>query len=94
MSFNAKGYISDGYITDINGFSQTVRMDQHEDLNLTLGFGDINDTWELAVFGRNILEARPTYHPEFDILPSGTQSGTMSPSHFFTYGAKFRYNFR
>jgi iron complex outermembrane receptor protein len=94
LNFNAKGYVSDAYITDINGFGQTVMMNRHEDLNLTAGIGDQNDTWEFSVWGRNIFEARRSYNEEFDVLPSGLQSGSMSPSQFFSYGIKFRYNMR
>jgi len=57
-TLNFKGYISDGYTTDVNGFSQTVKYNKHEDMNVSLGIGDLEDTWKLTFYGRNLLEAR------------------------------------
>ena len=94
MYFNVKGYFSDGFVTDASGFSQIVKMNEHEDLNLTLGFGPQDDTWRVAVFGRNLLEARVEYNPQFDTIPDGIASTQLSRSDFRTYGVKFRYNFQ
>jgi outer membrane receptor protein involved in Fe transport len=91
---NFKGYVSDGYTTDLNGFSQDVKFNTHEDINLSIGIGDMDDTWNLSVWGRNLLEARQSYNSEFDVLPNGFLGTGMSPSNFLTYGVKFRYNLR
>ena len=95
LSFNAKGFVSDGYILDVENFDQVAKFNQHEDLNLTVGFGDIDGTWAVAVFGRNLLEARPSYNAEFDTFPNGL-AGTegIGPSSFTTYGVKFTYSLR
>ncbi len=79
---------------DPRGFSQVVRFDSHEDLNLILSFGDQENTWVISGYARNILEPRPSYHPENDIEPDGLASGDMSANGFTHYGLKFRYNFR
>jgi hypothetical protein len=93
LRFNAKGYVSDGFITDASGFSQYIKMNQHEDLNLSLGFGPDDGSWLVAAYGRNLLEARVEYNPEFDAIPEGMRSTQLSRSDFRTYGLKFRYNF-
>ncbi len=95
LFFNAKVYVSDGYILDVESFSEIVKFNKHEDLNLMLGFGDIDGTWVVSLFGRNVLEARPSYNPEFDVYPNGLAStGGMGPSSFATYGVKFTYTMR
>ncbi len=95
MSFNAKGFVSDGYILDVENFSKTVQYNQHEDLNLMIGFGDIDGRWVVSVFGRNLLEARPSYNAEFDTFPDGlADTEGMGPSSFTTYGVKFTYRLR
>ena len=100
LSFNARGYISDGYILDVESFSQKVKYNQHEDLNLTLGFGDLDGRWMVSVFGRNLLEARPSYNAQFDTFPiglagAGDDTGVhIGPSQFTTYGVKFEYRLR
>ncbi len=88
---NAKGYISDGYILDVESFSDIVDYDTHEDLNLMAGISDIDAGWTVSIFARSLLEARPTYHARNDPFPNGLQSQHLSPSSFTTYGVKFVY---
>jgi len=69
-------------------------------LNLMVGLGDIDGRWTVSVFARNLLEARPSYNPEFDAFPRGyagfgTTPGThIGPSSFTSYGVKFTYVMR
>ena len=93
LSLNAKGYISDGFLTDTSGFDPVISMDEHEDLNLTVGIGPQNAPWEVAIYGRNLLEPKVTYHPEDDVQDDGIVSQHLSRNNFATYGVKFRYNF-
>ena len=93
LSLNAKGYISDGFLTDTSGFDPVISMDEHQDLNLTVGIGPQNAPWEVAIYGRNLLEPKVTYHPEDDVRDDGTVSQHLSRNNFATYGVKFRYNF-
>ena len=101
LSFNARGYVSDGFITDINGFSDSLKMNEHEDLNLSLGFGPLDGIWQVSVYGRNLLEPKEEYNPEFVVEDNGiagTEGGDggvqMSRSNYASYGVKFRYNFQ
>lgn len=100
LSFIAKGYVSDGYILDVESFSQKVKYNQHEDLNLMIGFGDLDGRWRVSVFGRNLLEVRPSYNVRFDTFPiglggAGDDTGIhLSPSQFSTFGVKFEYSLR
>jgi outer membrane receptor protein involved in Fe transport len=93
LTLSAKGYFSDGYLTDTSGFDPLISMDQHEDLNLTVGIGPQNGPWEIAVYGRNLLEPTVTYHPEFEVQDTGLITQHLSRNNFATYGLKFRYNF-
>jgi outer membrane receptor protein involved in Fe transport len=92
--WNFKGYVSDGYLTDINGFSKTVMFNKHEDINTSFSIGDQEDTWTMSVWGRNLLEARQSYNKEFNTLPDGLIGASMSPNNFMSYGVKFRYNWQ
>lgn len=94
LSLNAKGFYSDGYISDYNGFTLTNSWDKHGDVNLTVGFGDVDDVWTVSLFGRNLLEARPTYHEQFDINPTGLLITGISPNGFASYGVKLQYNYQ
>ena len=94
LSFNAKAYASDGYILDVESFSQVVKYNKHEDLNLSLGIGDLSGRWVLSLFARNLFEARPSYNAEFDTFPNGIAATSLGPSAFTTYGLKFAYSMR
>ncbi len=88
-TFNAMLLISDGYLT---GFDQAFVMKQHEDLNLSLALGTIDEKWSISLWSRNMLEALPTYQPEHNF---GTiyQSTGLSQRQFMTYGAGLSYKF-
>jgi len=92
--FNAKGFISDGYITDRSGFSRMIKFDKHGDLNLQVGFGDMHETWQVYAYANSIFEHSETYYPELDVVPQGTINVGVSNSQYRTYGLKFSYNFR
>ncbi|MEE8528133.1 MAG: TonB-dependent receptor, partial [Gammaproteobacteria bacterium] len=97
LSFNAKGYVSDGYILDVESFSKVVKYNQHEDLNLTVGIGDLDGKWTVSVFAHNLLEATPSYNALLDTFPNGFAGAgddtgiSLGPSAFTTYGVKFEY---
>jgi iron complex outermembrane receptor protein len=93
LTLNARGYISDGFLTDTSGFDPVISMDEHEDLNLTVGIGPANGPWVLSIYGRNLLEPQVTYHPEDDVQDDGLISQYVSRNSFATYGLKFQYNF-
>jgi len=93
VSLNVKGMISDGYITN-DSWNKTVKMDSHEDMSLNLGFGDSNDVWRISVWGRNLLEPLPTYHPEFNIFPNGTLTPNTRSSQYRSFGVQLSYNYK
>lgn len=93
MTFSAKGYVSDGYILDVESFSKVVKYNRHEDLNIMIGLHNIDVGWSLSAFARNLLEARPSYNPEFDVFPDGLASVHLGLSSFRTYGIKLEYVF-
>ena len=90
---NARGYISDGYILDVEGFEEIVKYDEHGDLNIMIGIRNTDAGWSVTAFARNLLEARPTYHPENDPFPNGTETQFLAPSAFTSYGVKMEYLF-
>jgi outer membrane receptor protein involved in Fe transport len=90
---NMKAYMSDGYILDVEGFSEVIKYDAHEDMNVMIGIRNADAGWSVTAFARNILEARPTYHAENDPFPDGTATQHLGPSAFTTYGVKLEYFF-
>jgi len=94
VTFNGKFKISDGYITNVEDFDQTIMMNQHEDMNLTVGFGAQDDSWRVSLWGRNLLEPLPSYNAEFDVIPTGLITTSLSSSHFRSYGVQFEYNYQ
>ena len=93
LGLNAKGYTSDGYITDTNGFSQVLKFNQHEDLGLSAAYGPQDGNWKLTAFARNLLEASPSYNAEFDLLVEAIQSPVVYRSSYTSYGLSFRYTY-
>jgi outer membrane receptor protein involved in Fe transport len=83
---------SDEFITD-RAWQRTVRMDSEVDMNVSVTFGDIDDQWNFTVYGRNLFEVKPTYHPEDDATGEGVITEPLSASNFASYGIKFGYNF-
>jgi len=94
LSLNTKGYISDGYFTNSRNFSKIVTYKTHGDLNLNLGFGDIDDVWRVSLWARDIFEATPSYNADQDLLNNGVLATPSSPGNFTTYGLKFVYNYK
>ncbi len=91
FTFNLKAYASDGYILDVESFDLVTKYNTHEDMNIIAGIRNIEDNWAVSVFARNILEARPSYNSQFDVIPNGLESVHLSPSSFTTYGLKIEY---
>ena len=90
---NAKAFFSDGYIVDVEGFSEAIIYDTHEDLNIMIGIRNLEAGWSVSAFARNLLEARPTYQADKDPFPTGLLSQFLGPQAFSNYGVKFEYVF-
>ena len=93
LTFIGKGYVSDGFITDRSGFSYISKFNQHGDLNLQVALGPQDGKWKVSTYANNIFEARESYNPEYDVVPSGLATAQVTRSNFMTYGLKFNYNF-
>lgn len=96
LTVNGKGYISDGYFDDGEGFTKTVLYGTHGDLNLSIGYGDTEDTWQVSLYGRNLLGATPRYHPE-NTNPNADVGYILvdnDQTWYTTYGVKFEYNYK
>jgi hypothetical protein len=88
VNFNAMLLLSDGYLT---GFDQAFVMKSHEDVNLNLDFGSLDDKWKIGAWARNIFEPLPTHQPEF-FFGNNYQSTGVSQRQFMTYGLSFTYS--
>lgn len=92
--FNTNIAVSDGYIDNVEDFDKMVKWNKHTDINFNIGIGDMDDVWRFSVWGRNLLEAGPSYNEEFDGARLGVTTKNVSPSDFFSYGVQMEYNFR
>ena len=97
-TFNTKVAVSDGYTEDTLGFSQKLVWPVHADWNMLVGIGDVEQTWDINFYARNLLGARQIYQPEFDPTEQGDHRGIQTDdtpqSSFFNYGIQFNYYFR
>ena len=93
LEFNAKGYMSDGYITDTNGFSLDTKFNQHEDLSVSVGFGPQGGQWQLSAYAHNLLEASQSYNEKYDFDLDPIRFPVMYRTSFTTYGLNFRYTY-
>jgi len=92
VSLNANFIASDEYITD-RAWSKVYTMHQSTDLNLSLGYGDLGDVWEVSLWARNIMGKRPTYNPDMDFTNRGQIQIVTNSNMFSTYGLQVRYNY-
>lgn len=93
LTFNGRFKYSDGYLTNIESFAKTVQMPTHTDVNLSLGLADMDDVWEVSLYGRNLTEPRKEYYPEFDPLPEAVVTTALGSSAFRTYGIQVKYSY-
>jgi outer membrane receptor protein involved in Fe transport len=91
---NSKMAVSDEYSEDTLGFTYIVQWPVHADWNTTISIGDVDGTWDVGFYARNILSAQQEYKLENDDEFSGIQSVDMAQSAWFNYGIQFNYHFR
>ena len=96
--YNVHIGVSDGYIHDVEGYSEVTKWPTHTNLNINTGIADLDDTWRVTFYARNLLNARVKYFPENDVLiPQGVEdqgkSNTMGQSQYFSFGLQLGYNF-
>ena len=95
-SLNTKAAISDHYTEDTMGFTYVQEWPIHTDLSLHASIGDAQDTWDIGLYGRNLLGAKQVYRPEYYVETDGRGllESDMPEDAFFTYGIQFNYHFR
>jgi len=72
---------------------QETRRGTTERLNLGLGFGDMDDTWEVRAWVRNLTQPLQTYNPDGDLTPDGKVLLALSESDFRSVGVQLKYNY-
>jgi hypothetical protein len=92
--FNTRIAVSDEYTQDTLGFTDHVKWPVHADWNFLVGIGDVNQTWDINVYARNILQARQKYFAENDFEEQGRQTDDMPQSAWFSYGIQFNFHYR
>jgi outer membrane receptor protein involved in Fe transport len=93
VTFNTKTTYSDGFILNVEDFSQIIAYDKRIVANFTLGYGPQDDTWALNLWLRNAFNEGVVYFPEFDTDLNGVQDWDVSPRNYRTYGVQFQYNY-
>jgi iron complex outermembrane recepter protein len=92
--FSTKIAWSDDYIWNVEDFDKVISYNQRVTANLNVGFGDMEDTWNVTFWGRNLFEAGLEYNPEFDFDDNRQRADNqMSPRNWFSYGVQFQYNY-
>jgi hypothetical protein len=71
-------------------------VDRHHDMNLTVGVGNLDGSWQVSAYARNLMANKPVYHPEN--LPSGaTGSGVrgtaLAASNFTNFGLALKFTY-
>ena len=92
-TFSTKSTYTDGYISNVEDFDQIMAYDTRLISNLNLGFGDMDETWEMTLWMRNALNAGLEYFPEFNADPRGRVDPYLSPRNFRSYGVQLQYNY-
>jgi outer membrane receptor protein involved in Fe transport len=92
-TFSSRTSFIDDYIYNVEDFDPTISYDDRIIQNLRFGLADMDDKWNVSLWGRNLFSDGFTYHPEYDVLPEGRQDKEVSQRHWFSYGVQFQYNY-
>lgn len=94
-TFNTLVAYTAGHMTDALSFTEVIKYDDFANWNLNVGVADLDDVWQVSVWGRNLLGARLKYFPEFDVARVGFQNDYgLGIRSYPTYGVQMQYNFR
>ena len=93
LILGTKTTFSDGYFKDVTGFSEVNAYSQRVIANLNAGYGDLDDTWSLSFYARNIFNAGVEYFPEFNPAQDWIQSQNLSARNWKSYGVQFQYKY-
>lgn len=95
-NINAAFMASDEFIDNRN-LQPTVMFLAHEDLNLSYELADVEDTWSIVFWTRNLMNVRPSHRPEFDPIGGGIVSNSdgaqLATENFNSFGVTMTYNF-
>jgi len=93
--FSSKVSFIDAYVRDVRGYSGVAAYDTRTVINMNVGVADMDDTWRLSVWGRNMLGDGLSYFLEEDPRPNLTRNGQiLSPLNWFSYGVQLQYFYK
>ncbi len=95
-NLNVNLMASDEYIDNRN-LQRTVMFLSHEDVGVSLEVVDVDDTWGIVFWARNLMNIRPSLLSEFDLIGSGLVSNSdgaqLAADNFNSFGVTLKYNF-
>jgi len=93
-TFSTRTSFIDGYIYNVEDFDEIIKYGKRTIVNLNIGLAEMDDTWNVSLWGRNLMSDGFTYFPEFYVENEGRVDKEVSSRHWFSYGIQFQYNFR
>ena len=103
---NNKVSFSDGFSINPVTFNRIVAFEPHTIWDINFGLKTLDENWEIDFYGRNLLDERITYNPQYDIVNTQTIAGvTATPTpqawqgavaggrDYFSYGVQLSYKF-
>ncbi len=93
-TFSGRVSFIDGYIYNTEDFDEVTKYDDRKVINLNIGLADMDDKWNVTLWGRNMLSEGFTYFPEFHADAEGREDKEVTSRQWFSYGVQFQYNFR
>jgi iron complex outermembrane receptor protein len=93
-TFNTRFAYSDELIIEPINYEVNNMFGVHENLDMNVGFGDIDDVWHVSLWASNITNSRVEYFVERDAESVGHHNMSLPYSYFRTYGLQLQYNFR
>jgi len=90
---NNRVTVSDAFTENVASFNEVISWDKHAIWNMILGFGAIDESWEVSFFARNITNTRISFNPEFEPNPQAWATTNIAASDVRRYGVQVGYNF-
>ena len=87
---------SDEYIDNRN-LQRTVMFLAHEDAGASFQITDLDESWSITFWTRNLMNVRPSLVSEYDLTGSGIVSNSdgaqLATENFNSFGVSLKYNF-
>ncbi len=93
LSLGTKTTFSDGYIYNVSSFDREEAYPKRVIANLNAGYGDLDGTWNLQFYARNIFNAGVEFFPEYVVDPGWIRGIPLSARNWRSYGVQFKYNY-